>query len=73
MSLAKKYGIEEEKIKLLIKDGWLSCSVTKYEEIYYHYKKFMNSGDKKTDAIFKAAEQGRVGERVVWDIIKKFE
>lgn len=73
MSLSKKYGIDEDKIKQLIKDGWLNCSVTKYEQIYNAYRQNLSTGISKPQAISNAAEIGRVSERAVYYIIHKFE
>jgi hypothetical protein len=73
MSLADKYGIPEEKIKALIKDGWISCSATKYEEVIFIYKKCIAEGKPKLQAISNAAESANLKERQVYNIIHKFD
>lgn len=73
MSLADKYGIPEEKIKALIKDGWISCTATKYEEVIYIYKKSLAEGKPKLQAIANAAESTNLKERQVYNIIHKFD
>ena len=73
MSLSDKYGIPEEKIKLLIKDGWISCSVTKYEEVIYTYKKNLASGQSSREAICNTADDLKVSDRHVYRIIHKFD
>ena len=73
MSLADKYGIPEEKIKLLIKDGWISCSVPKYEEVVYTYRKSLSEGKPRLQAIADAAEKAKLKERQVYNIIHLFD
>lgn len=73
MTLSEKYGIPEEKIKLLIKDGWLSCSVPQYEEIMVHYKAEISRGVAPQQAITNTADKSHVCERQVYRIIHKFK
>ncbi len=73
MSLADKYGIPEEKIKLLIKDGWINCSTAKYEEVVYIYKRNLDEGKTKLQAISNAAEQAKISDRTVYRILHKFD
>lgn len=73
MSLSKKYGINESVIKAMISDGWLSCTVSKYEEVYFTYKKEIERGIPKLQAIHNAAEVGKISERQVYTIIHRFE
>ena len=73
MSLADKYGIPEEKIKMLIKDGWISCTVTKYEEVIYTYKRNISNGLQNADAISATADSVKLSDRQVYRIIHKFE
>ena len=73
MSLSKKYGIPEETIKLMIKDGWLSCSVAKCEEIIVHYKKHVDAGIPKPEAVLRVTEEIPVCKRHVYRILSKFE
>lgn len=73
MTLSEKYGIPEEKIKLLIKDGWLSCDVPHYEEVIIHYKSEISKGVAARQAIFNTAEKTRMTERNVYYIIHKFK
>lgn len=72
MSLASKYGIPEEKIKALIRDGWIVCTATKYEEIFDEYKSNMERGVPSTQAVHNASVKCCVQERWVWKVIKKF-
>lgn len=71
--LGKKYGIEPEKIKALVKDGWINCSLTRDEQIVYIYKKAISEGKPKTQALNDAAEYGHLKDRQVRYIIDKFK
>ena len=73
MSLADKYGIPQEKITALIKDGWISCTVSKYEEVVYIYRRNIQEGKCKSQAISNAADEAKVSDRHVWRILHKFE
>lgn len=73
MTLSEKYGIPEDKIKALIKDGWITCSATKYEEVIYLYKRNIGEGKTKLQAISNAAEAAKVSDRQVYRIIHKFD
>lgn len=73
MSLADKYGIPEETIKALIKDGWITCTATKYEEVIYIYKRNLKEGKCKSQAVSNAADEARISDRQVWRIIHKFD
>lgn len=73
MSLSKKYDIPQDKIKNLIDDGWLSCSVPMYEKIYQDFQNSMNIGGKTQTAIFhEVAEKNNVSEKTVQKIVYKF-
>lgn len=73
MSLSKKYDIPAEKIKALIDDGWISCSVPMYEKIYQDFQTSMNIGGKTQTAVFhEVAEKNGVSEKTVQKIVYKF-
>lgn len=73
MSLSKKYGIPQEKVKELIKDGWISCSVPMYEKIYQDFQNSMSVGGKTQTAVFlEVAEKNHVSEKTVQKIVYKF-
>jgi hypothetical protein len=69
--LSKKYGIPDSAVKALIKDGWLSCSVARYEEVYYHYKSNLHYGNSK--AIRIASDNTGYSESMIYHIISKFK
>lgn len=43
--LSDKYGVPDEKVKSLIKDGIISCSWTAYEEVYSLWKQGKSARD----------------------------
>lgn len=74
MSLAKKYNIPEQTVKALVKDGWLSCSVPMYEEIYYSYKKkIATNGGQKMQAVYETSIDMGISESWVYKIVERFE
>lgn len=73
MSLADKYGIPEEKIKAMIKDGWISCTVAKYEEVVWIYKRNIAEGKCKSQAVTNAADEAHISERTVWYVLDRFK
>lgn len=72
MSLADKYGVDEDKIKKMIRDGIISCDVVKHVQVKDSVVKAINSGLPKPQAVANAAEEYRLSERMVYLIIKKF-
>lgn len=71
MKLAEKYNVPEKTIKAMVKDGWLSCSVHQYEEVYFHYKENKSLG--KMNAIRIASDNTGYSESMVYYIVSKFE
>lgn len=61
----KKYEVKEATMKALIKDGWITCSLPKYDEVYYHYK---SSGSMQ-----KTADHFSIPKSQVWTIVHKYE
>lgn len=73
MSLSKKYDIPADKVKKLIDDGWLSCSVPMYEKIYQDFVNTMAVGGKTQTVVFhEVAEKNKVSEKTVQKIVYKF-
>lgn len=72
MSLSKKYGIEEDKIKQLIRDGWITCSAVKYDSVMSVFEAYRSKGLCISQAVANTAEDTKMGERMIWNIIKKY-
>lgn len=73
MSLSKKYGIPEETIKAMVKDGVLPCSVVKCDEIMNYYNDQRSKGEPKSEAVHRTSDVLNISTRYVYLIIKKFE
>lgn len=73
MSLAEKYCIPHETIKMMVRDGVISTSWAGYEEIYTHYQKVKTVTISKTEAVHIVAEEKKVCETRVFKSISKFE
>ncbi len=60
----KKYGIQESTMKAMVKDGWLTCSLLKYEEVIYHYR--------QSGSMQKTADHFKTSKSQIWEIVHKF-
>ena len=69
--LSKRYNLPDGAIKAMIKDGWLSCSVARYEEVYFHYKNNLHQGTSK--AVRIASDNTGYSESMIYHIISKFK
>lgn len=72
MTIAEKYGLNEETIKKMIRDGIIPCHVTKHEQVYNLFQVGIKAGLSKPQAIANAAEEYKLSERMVYFIINKF-
>jgi len=72
MNIAEKYGLSEDIIKQMIRDGLIPCHFSKHQSVYNLFKKGMADGLSKPQAIANAAEEHKLSERMVYLIIKKF-
>jgi len=74
MSLSQKYNVPQDTIKKMVNDGWLSCSVPMYEEIYTMFQNSMSIGGKtKTEIYYEIAEKKKVSERTVKYVIARMK
>lgn len=71
MSISNKYGIPQETVTRMVKDGVLSCSWPFYEEVYYHYKKLKSEGEHT--AYQKTMNKYDMARSTLHYIIHKFE
>lgn len=61
----KKYKMEVTTMKALIKDGWITCSLPHYDEIYYHYK--------QSQSMQKTADHFNTSKAVVWEVVHRYK
>ncbi len=71
MSLSNKYGISQETVNQMVKDGVISCSWPMYEEVFNLYQSMLSSGKNKTQIYNEIADRKGISERTVRDIISK--
>lgn len=70
MSLSNKYGIPQETVNQMVKDGVISCSWPMYEEVFSMYQTLMReSGAIKSHVIISISEKKGLSERHVREII----
>ena len=74
--LVKKYGDlmrqdPEKAIKVLIKDGLMSCSLPMWEEAFYHYQSNLHKGN--SQAIKIASDNTGYSESMIYHIVSKFK
>lgn len=68
--LCDKYGLREEQLKAMVKDGVISTTWPYYDEIIIFYKANKHLG--KPEAIRMAADKFKISDRQVYNIIAKF-
>ena len=73
MSLSEKYGISPDKIKAMIRDGWISCSVIQYEEILTFYNSEVSKGVEPIQAKHNTSVKFKITERWVHAIISRMK
>jgi hypothetical protein len=72
MSLSKKYGIPQEKIDQLVKDGVISCSWPRHEDIYRMFQETRAATGKSTRSIaYEISAKTNLSVRTVQYIIEK--
>lgn len=71
--LSNKYGVPEDTVKKMIRDGVIACSWSKYEEVYTAYQKLKNSGSPKYKIYMDISIELGVSERTVKDIVLKMD
>ena len=69
--LSNKYNIPEETVKKMIRDGVISCTWAKYEEVYACYKSL--SASNIEGVVLEVAEKTGVPRTTVYRIIKTFQ
>lgn len=62
---AKKYDIREETVELLIRDGWVTCSLPMYEKVIVHYR--------NSKSMQKTADELGLSKRHVHTIVHRLK
>ena len=72
MSLKDKYHISNDVWIDLIRNGVISCSISKQEDILSCVKKYKDSGVIHCEAVKKAADDMRVSTVWVYEVLKRW-
>jgi hypothetical protein len=69
MSLSDKYGIPQETVNQMVKDGVISCKYPRHEEVYNLYKTYSGSGKTKTDIYYEMADKLKMSFETIKKIV----
>lgn len=72
MSLKDKYHIDNQVWIDMIRNGVISCSVAKQDDILNCLKKHKDAGVPQFEAVKRTADEMRVSERWVFELIKRW-
>lgn len=70
--LCKRYGINEEQVKNLVKDGWFQPTAPFHDEVYIAWKNISQETDRPEDAVLRTAAKFNIDRSTVYRIIAKF-
>jgi hypothetical protein len=73
MKLCNKYNVPQETIDKMVKDGVISASWPRYEEIYDLYKALSRSGRSKQDIYNEISDKTHISEASVKSICLKMD
>ena len=78
MRLSEKYGKlmredPDKAIKVFIKDGWMSCSIPRYEEVMYVYNTTLKETGVSSRAVEAAADATGYSESMVYHIVQRMK
>lgn len=72
MSLKDKFNLSNEVWIDLIRNGVISCSVSKQEDILSCVKKYKDAGVAQFEAVKRTADEMRVSERWVFEVLNRW-
>jgi len=72
MTIAERYGLTEEQVQRLIRDGLMNCTARKYELLLTVYDDCKQKGLPAMQSVANAAEAVKLSDRQTARIIKKF-
>lgn len=68
-TIQEKYGLTEGQFKAMVKDGIISTTFPRYEEIIIHYKANLSKGS--GEAVHLTCEKFNVSKSTVYEIIAR--
>jgi hypothetical protein len=72
MSLRDEFQIPQSTWKAMIRRGVISCSVSKQEDILCCLKRKKDSGIMHSEAVKMTAEEMKVSEQWVYEVIRRY-
>ena len=72
MTIYELLKVNRKSIEAL-RDAGIRVGDIRYIDLYMDVMKMTDAGDKKTYAVAVAADQYNVSERLVYDIVKRFD
>lgn len=71
MSISNKYNIPLETVKQMVKDGVISCSAARYDEVYDAYKKYKTENPDKSDSqiFYSMSDQMNMSDSAIKKIV----
>lgn len=70
--ICEKYGISKSSYDAMVRDGVVSTTFPGHEDIFIYYKQCLQISGRVTDAVSMVAEDRRISERQVYNIIAQF-
>lgn len=72
MTIKDKYGIPASTWQSMIRDGVITCKVSRAEEIISCYAKKVQSGLTHTESVMTTADEMRCSATWVYEVIRKY-
>lgn len=69
----KKYNLTDEQFKQLIRDGKISTTVYRHDQIYTSFKNTLSNSTGVEDAVMKVSIKENVDVRTVYRVIAEFK
>lgn len=70
--ICEKYGISKSSYDAMVRGGVISTTFPAHEDIFIYYKHCLQKSGKVSDAVAMVAEDKRITERQVYNIIAEF-
>ena len=72
-NFCKKYNMSEEDYKRAIRDGKISPTVLRHDELYTKFKNTLSQSTGREDAILKLSIQEGISPRTIYYAISEFK
>ena len=72
-NFCKKYNMSESDFKRAVRDGRISTTVLRHDELYTKFKNALSQSTGREDAILKVSIQEGVSARTIYYAISEFE